>query len=113
MWHWGYQEGNDMSDADMRADDISPALWLQDNRSLLSPHPGEEIMPDQDHIATLIPGFLWLDHNDSNLIDQVAAYVANTNQAMEQEGHHRDNQGQEMVWGQTREFRLLPRDMSP
>jgi hypothetical protein len=56
-----------------------------------------------DHEETPIPGLRWLDDEDSNLIDRVAAYIADANEAMEQEGHHGDEVEQEMAWGQGRQ----------
>jgi hypothetical protein len=60
-------------------------------------------MPQQDHEETPIPSLRWLDNDNGNLIDCVAAYVADANEAMEQEGHHGDEVGQEMAWGQARQ----------
>jgi hypothetical protein len=63
-------------------------------------------MPQQDHEETPIPSLRWLDDDNGNLIDRVAAYVADTNEAMEQEGRHGDEVGQEMAWGQARQGSL-------
>jgi hypothetical protein len=54
-------------------------------------------MPQPDHEETPIPGLWWLDNDDGNLIDRVAAYIADANEAMEQEGRHGDEEGQEMA----------------
>jgi hypothetical protein len=86
MWHWrypGYFCGPNGT--------ISQTLWLCNDRSSPSPHPEEAAAADQDHDATLIPRIIWLDHNDSNPIDQVATYVTDANEVMEQEGLHGDN----------------------
>jgi hypothetical protein len=60
-------------------------------------------MPQPDHEETPIPGLRWLDNNNSNLIDRITAYVADANEAMEQEGRHGDEVGQETAWGQGRQ----------
>jgi hypothetical protein len=60
-------------------------------------------MLQQDHEETPIPSLRWLDDDNSNLIDRVAAYVADTNEAIEQEGCHGDERGQETAWGQGRQ----------
>jgi hypothetical protein len=68
--------------------------------------PEEEAALQQDHVATPIPSLRYLNDDNGNLIDQVAAYVADPNKVMEQEGHHADEGGQETAWGQTREGSL-------
>jgi hypothetical protein len=65
--------------------------------------PGEEAVLQLDHEETPIPGLRWLNDDDSNLIDHVTTYVADANEAMEQEGCHGDEVGQEMAWGQGRQ----------
>jgi hypothetical protein len=60
-------------------------------------------MAQQDHEETPIPGLRWLNNDNGNLIDRVATYVADTNEAMEQEGCHGDEVGQETAWGQARQ----------
>jgi hypothetical protein len=92
MWHWGgplYFDG--------------PVLRIQDNWLSLSPHLEEEAAPQQEDVANPIPGLVWLDYDNGNLIYQVTTYVADANKAMEWEGPHRGEQGQETAWGQTRE----------
>jgi hypothetical protein len=60
-------------------------------------------MLQPDHEETPIPGLRWLDDDNGNLIDRVAAYIADANEAMEQEGRHRDEVGQETAWEQGRQ----------
>jgi hypothetical protein len=81
-----------------------PTTRQKNNRSLSqSPHSGQEAMLQQDHKETPIPSLRWLDDDNGNLIDCIATYIADTNEAMEQEGHHRDEMEQETVWGQGRQ----------
>jgi hypothetical protein len=93
MWHWARPHYYDGLTARQ-----------QNNRSLSqSPHSGEEAMPQQNHEETPIPSLRWLNNNNGNLIDHVATYVADANEAMEQEGCHGDEREQETAWGQGRQ----------
>jgi hypothetical protein len=90
MWHWAgphYYDGLTARQQNNRSPSQSPRL-------------GEEAMLQQNHEETPIPSLRWLDDDNSNLIDHVATYVADTNEAMEQEGYHEDEIGQETAWGQ-------------
>jgi hypothetical protein len=97
MWHWpGYWASPHYN--------VGPTARQQNDRSpSQSPHSGEEAMPQPDHEETPIPGLRWLDDDDGNLIDRVATYIADANEAMEQEGRHGDEEGQETAWGQGRQ----------
>jgi hypothetical protein len=97
MWHWpGYWASPQYN--------IGLTARQQNNRSpSQSPRSGEEAMPRQDHEETPIPSLRWLDDDNGNLIDCVAAYIADANEAMEQEGRHGDEVGQETAWGQARQ----------
>jgi hypothetical protein len=44
-------------------------------------------------IATPTLGLLWLNNSNGNLLDCIAAYVADANEVMKQEGSHGDEQG--------------------
>src|SRR5580658_4802848 len=97
MWHWpGYWASPHYN--------VEPNVRQQNDRSpLQSPRSGEEAVLQLDHEETPIPGLRWLNDDDSNLIDHVTTYVADANEAMEQEGCHGDEVGQEMAWGQGRQ----------
>jgi hypothetical protein len=96
MWHWpGYWASPHYNGLAAR----------QQNNRLPSQLPcsGQEAVPQQNHERTPIPSLIWLDDDNGNLIDCVATDVADANEAMEQEGHHGDEVGQEMAWGQARQ----------
>jgi hypothetical protein len=95
MWHWAGSHYYDRLTARQ-----------QYNRSLSqSPRSGEDAVPQQNHEETPIPSLRWLDNDNSSLIDHVTAYIA-ANEAMEQEGCHRDEIEQEIAWRQGRQGSL-------